>query len=440
MKRDVVVIGAGVAGLAAAARLASAGLRVVVLEARDRIGGRIATVRPPSALVPVELGAELVHGDASAVERIAEAARLPLIDVPDVHERREHGKKRPGSFMEDLDRAMKRVAKTVRGHDRSFEEAIARSHATPRSREVARAFVEGFDAAPVDLVSTRALVAPGDEIERTRRVLPGYDRIARALLDRLPPDAVMLSAIVTDVAWSHGSVTVRARTPTHAPLGPFRARAAVVALPLAVLQRFDVESAVRFAPPLEEKSSALAKLATGHVVKLGLLFRSSIWKRKTSAPFWHDARAAFQTFWTQAPVEAPLLTAWAGGPMAERLSAASPDDVAQAAILSLADALGLSPATIEAELVSIFRHDWSRDPFALGAYSFALVGGASAPKKLGAPLGQTLFFAGEATAPPPRNGTVHGAIESGERAARELLAARPLAHATTARPSQRHVS
>ena len=152
------------------------------------------------------------------------------------------------------------------------------------------------------------------------------------------------------------------------------------------------------------------------------MFRSAVWRRKTSAPFWHDARAAFPTFWTQAPIEAPLLTAWAGGPMAERLVAAGEDAIAHAAVLSLSDVLGIPRAAIEAELVSIFRHDWSSDPFALGAYSFSLVGGASAPKKLGAPIANTLFFAGEATAPPPRNGTVHGAIESGERAARELLA------------------
>ena len=430
MKRsDVIVVGAGVAGLAAAARLARAGLRVCVLEARDRAGGRIQTIRPPDVAVPVELGAELVHGDASAIERIAEAARLPLVDVPDAHERREHGRKRPGSFFADLEGAMKRAEKTVRARDLPFDEAIARTRAPARSRELARSFVEGFGAAHADLASTRAIVAPGDEIERTRRVLPGYDRVVDALRDRLPPGALVLSAIVTDVAWSRGAVTVRARTPTHAPLGPFRAPRVVVTLPLGVLQRGAAESAVRFHPALDEKAPALAKLAMGHVVKLVMLFRTSFWSRAVRAPFVHDPRAAFATFWTQAPIEAPLLTAWAGGPIAERLAQASEDEVARAAAASFADALGVSRGAVESELVSVFRHDWSRDPFALGAYSFALVGGASAARKLGAPIADTLFFAGEATAPPPRNGTVHGAIESGERVAREVLAHGSRTHA-----------
>jgi monoamine oxidase len=73
----------------------------------------------------------------------------------------------------------------------------------------------------------------------------------------------------------------------------------------------------------------------------------------------------------------------------------------------------------------VFQHDWSHDPFALGAYSYPLVSGASAPRALGAPVADTLFFAGEATVPPPHGGATHGAIASGERAAREVLASLP---------------
>ena len=142
-------------------------------------------------------------------------------------------------------------------------------------------------------------------------------------------------------------MTVRARSPTHAPLGPFRAPRVVVTLPLGVLQRGAAESAVRFHPALEEKAPALAKLAMGHVVKLVMLFRSAFWSRAVRAPFVHDPRAAFATFWTQAPIGAPLLAAWAGGPIAERLAQASEDDLARAAAASLADALGVSRGAVE---------------------------------------------------------------------------------------------
>ena len=73
------------------------------------------------------------------------------------------------------------------------------------------------------------------------------------------------------------------------------------------------------------------------------------------------------------------------------------------------------------ELVGLRWHDWASDPYARGAYSYPLVGGANAARELGRPVEKTLFFAGEATCPPPANGTVEGAIESGERVAKEIL-------------------
>src|SRR5919201_1294251 len=83
---DVVVIGAGAAGLAAARDLSQAGLRLVVVEARPRIGGRILTLHDPRAPLPIELGAEFIHGEAPETLAIAQAARLMVLELPDLHE------------------------------------------------------------------------------------------------------------------------------------------------------------------------------------------------------------------------------------------------------------------------------------------------------------------------------------------------------------------
>jgi monoamine oxidase len=116
------------------------------------------------------------------------------------------------------------------------------------------------------------------------------------------------------------------------------------------------------------------------------------------------------------------LIAWAGGPSAERLLRLGDEARIERALESLAGALGIAVQIPRRQLVGWRWHDWSRDPFARGAYSYPLVGGARAARALAKPLGRTLFFAGEATCPPPSNGTVEGAIESGERAAKEILA------------------
>jgi monoamine oxidase len=94
-----------------------------------------------------------------------------------------------------------------------------------------------------------------------------------------------------------------------------------------------------------------------------------------------------------------------------------------ACVESLGETLGLDADTVRAELVATHHHDWTNDPYARSAYSYLRVGGARAPERLAAPLGDTLFFAGEATAGGGNTGTVHGALSSGQRAAREALAA-----------------
>ena len=133
--------------------------------------------------------------------------------------------------------------------------------------------------------------------------------------------------------------------------------------------------------------------------------------------FFHSPRAPFPTFWTPLPMHAPLLTAWAGGPKAARLSGLPKKQLIQHALASVRSALGRMPP-VEAALVQ----DWQADPYSRGGYSYVLVGGQGAREELRKPLEKTLFFAGEAT-DADEAGTVAGALRSGVRAAREVLAA-----------------
>jgi monoamine oxidase len=157
---------------------------------------------------------------------------------------------------------------------------------------------------------------------------------------------------------------------------------------------------------------------------LSLRFRTAFWEeldggKYQGASFFHSAATAFPTFWTSLPLRAPLLTAWIAGPKAARLSMYEMPDIVRQALESLSAVFGGRPQS-EFELEAAYLHNWQTDPFARGAYSYIGVGGGDARRTLAEPLEGTLFFAGEATDTEDEAATVTGALQSGERAAREV--------------------
>ena len=133
--------------------------------------------------------------------------------------------------------------------------------------------------------------------------------------------------------------------------------------------------------------------------------------------FFHSPAAPFPTFWTPLPMRAPLLTAWAGGPKAARLTGSSTRKLVDAALASVESVFGKG---VRGHLAAAYAQDWMRDPYSRGGYSYVLVGGEGAREELAAPLDDTIFFAGEAT-DSEEAGTVAGALRSGIRAAREAM-------------------
>jgi monoamine oxidase len=131
----------------------------------------------------------------------------------------------------------------------------------------------------------------------------------------------------------------------------------------------------------------------------------------------------FPTWWTSNPLPFPILTGWAAGRYARNLAQLNHDQVINRALESLAVIFEIEIMRLRGLLQRGFTYDWDADPFSCGAYSYAAVGGNGAARDLAAPLANTLFFAGEATNSEGHNGTVHGAIATGKRAAREVLAA-----------------
>lgn len=431
-RADAIVIGAGAAGLAAARVLGEAGLRVVVLEARRRIGGRIWTIRDRHARAPIEMGAEFIHGRPEATWALVREARLTAYDLPFEHWQKRRGRLvKIEDFSAELDEVMRGLAQVKK--DESFEEYLAkrRGRRGTDAERMARAFVEGFDAADPRLVSAKSLAKEqeglGDLGEQMQfRLWEGYGALVRHMRGAMPARVRIVPGMpVREVRWESKRVEARCDG------GVFAARGAVVTMPIGVL---GAKRALKFAPEIEEKRSAADKLASGPVVKAILVFDEEFWGEEAfrrsagaeslqDAVFLHDPEQYFPTWWTMRPLRVPMLTGWAGGPRGAELGRLSDAQLREQAVRSLAGVLGVKPARIKGRLLSTHVCNWPADPWALGAYSYEKVGGAGARAELAKPVKGTLFFAGEATDTQGQASTVAGAIASGQRAGREAVRA-----------------
>ncbi len=430
---DVVIIGAGVAGLTAARLLADAGLRVLILEARDRIGGRIWTTYAPNGS-SVELGAEFIHGRPRATFDIVCSANLDVREFCGMQWIQAEGKlqHRPDFFARTRDILDKMNGG---GPDRSFASFLDSCGGEEAAKLWGLEYVEGFQGALAERISVQSLVRSQKaerEVEGNRsfRLAHGYQSLVRVLSNALPPKlvSIQLNTIVNTVRWAEHEVWVQAQTPSGA--AEFSAPRAIVTLPLGVMQAaHSAPGAVCFEPALREKASSLLSLYMGQTIRISLVFSQRWWEQAAagresgalndmSIVFSHQEW--FPTWWTHG-TSAPILTGWAASRRGERLSGKTGEFIRDKALESLANIFEFPPSELQATLQSWHVHDWRSDPYARGSYSYVGVGGEGAQAELAASLAGTLFFAGEATNSDGHHGTVHGAIATGERAARELL-------------------
>jgi monoamine oxidase len=400
LRPQVLVIGAGAAGLAAAAALARAGRSVLVVEARDRIGGRCETRRLPGVPAPVELGAEFIHGQPKATLSLLEETNTPAVDSTRIQLMLDRGRLRTVNAFDEARRAVRRKP---RGADISFAQFLKKQRLPRLTRTLATMMVQGFDAADPAEASARDIAeewgaaAIGASQPRPQG---GYGRLMEFLSRDLE---LRLDSAVREVRWARGAVEV------HGDDWSARAPQALITLPLGVLHA----GSVRFTPRLDKD---LGRLASGPVIRVAMAFDQPFWEQThPGVAFFHNPEAAFPTFWTPLPMHAPLITAWAGGPKAARLTGLPEERL-------LAEALACVRRVLKTRKRpgAFLVHDWQADPYARGGYSYVRVGGQGAREALGKPLEETLFFAGEATAVED-SGTVGGALASGIRAAREIL-------------------
>lgn len=430
MRCDVIVVGGGVAGLAAARRLAQAGRQVTLLEARARLGGRVYTVLDPTHGHPIEFGAEFVQGQSTDLLQMLHRAHLPLQEVPELHQRGGGPGTKQLADVESLEnRLLGSILPTV--GDVAVAEAIrqlARTDFTSDEIEALVAYLEGFHAADLERFGTAALAENEAAVTRDGpgvvRVEGGYGRLVSALRSSLDPDLVRVrtETIVTKLRWQTGRVVVEARRPEEDML-ELAGCQAILAVSLGVLKADKgLEGAVDLDPLPTGWQEALGVLEMGAARRIDLRFDSAWWMEPNRlATFVHGKDQPFPVWWTAASPAMPFLTGWVGGPRAQVMAGRTHDEVARLALQSAASIFGLTVRTLESRVRAVYTHDWSADSFSRGAYSYGGVGASAARATLRRPVAGTLCLAGEALAGDGVNATVSGALTSGLQAAATLL-------------------
>jgi len=432
MECDVIVIGAGVSGLTVASELQRAGRDVHILEATSRIGGRIYTIRPCMSELPIELGAEFVHGRPPEIWNWIRTASLSTYE----HEARAlHIDHKRIIHSQDVgtiaDKVLSKMARSSRRRDESFEDYLRHSRISSDARKWSRIHIEGFNAARKDWISATSLTKDSDAAkaidgDRTFRIVNGYDAVPEAILRsiREPQMRLHLSCVVEVVKWRRHRVDVHYRSALDGESLHMRCRQLVVTIPLGVLQAIGGNrpdrGLIQFEPSPDRVLKAARVLKCGHVYRVTFRFSNAFWESDGEykrVGFIVSRDKNFFTWWTTSPVATPMLTGWMAGSSADRFRHENEFEIAREAMNSLFRIFRRKVPRPEA----FYFHNWREDPFFRGAYSYVPVNGIRARKALSSPVEETLFFSGEATHTNGFSGTVHGAIASGIQTANTMV-------------------
>jgi monoamine oxidase len=412
------------AGLTAARRLAEAGLKVLVVEAQDRIGGRIYTRHIGDEAI--ELGAEFIHGRPPELWALIDEAGLETYERGGTQLCFEDGElSNCGGEMQEVFEPLEKLEE-YDGPDMSFAEYLDRESIPSEKRGPMIGYVEGFNAADHREISVASLGAQQKAEDATGsdhnyRLRGGYDQLPRYLSEKITElgGKVLTGTPVKEIQWEQGSVEI------VSDLWSFSAPQAVITLPLAVLQN----RSVKFSPEPHQILQASENLRMGQVRRFTLLFAEKFWENLPPQPASSEMSFLFAfsemppVWWTPHPEQSHTITGWVGGPRSAALTGMDAATLGRKACTTLARVFGLRKEKIHALLKGCYTHDWRHDRFTLGAYSYVAAGGLDTSRQMTQPVDETLFFAGEHTDITGHWGTVHAAMRSGLRAAEQILAA-----------------
>lgn len=417
---EIIVVGAGVAGLMIARELSKAGKKVTILEARNRIGGRIMPLDEAEFGYPAQGGAEFIHGKALVTKALMKEAGLTFIPEDGeiwstrTGELAVHKQWMPGNeqFREKL--AMLKtdlpIAEFLKKYFGSDEDASLRNSITK--------MVEGYEAADPQRMSTFTLRDEwlSGETWEGGRIKEGYG----ALLDFLKTECekhgveIRLNSFVDDIGLQMSGVLV------HVTNGDaYQAQRVIVTVPLPVLK--DIE----FNPEFANKLGEADKIGFGSATKAVIKFKTRWWEhvpgKDMTKMSYLLCDEQFMTWWTQYPETTSILVGWMAGPNAAAHKESSDEELLNLALTSLSNVFKMPVDYFKNEIVVSRIVNWQNDRFAKGAYSYTAFDTDEAYKILAAPIDNAIFFAGEALYSGDVTATVEGALSSGKEVAEKIL-------------------
>jgi monoamine oxidase len=407
---DVAIIGAGAAGLGAANALKKSGLSVLVLEARDRVGGRAHTIMA-SPDVTFDVGCGWLHSaDQNSFVKIAEDLNFEINKSLPPWRERAYGRAFPQDDRDDFIRALDafydRAEKAALEAEQSGRDVPASLFLEPGNRwnpmiDAISTYINGCELDQVSILDMDAY----EDTDLNWRIRRGYGTLIAAYGATCP---LAFNCVVTLI--DHSAKRVRIDT----SLGTLTAGKVIVTVPTNLI----ADEAIRFHPPLPAKVDAARGLPLGLADKVTLALDEPEALPKEGNLRAATMRTAMGTYHLR-PFGQPCIEGFFGGRFAQSLEDAGDGALAAASIDEIVSILGND---FRRKLKPLVESRWAHDPFARGSYSHALPGHAGDRAILAAPVDGRLFFAGEATSPEFFS-TAHGARDSGERAAGEVMAA-----------------
>jgi monoamine oxidase len=411
---DIIIVGAGIAGLVAAAELGQAGKKVLILEAKEQAGGRIATFHDPAFGEPIELGAEFIHGNLEHTFQLIKKYKLDYQPVRSDFRQEKNGEllkdQDPIEDSGELEKKLKEVEEDITVNA-FLEKNFPQNELIKRS---VRKFVEGYDAADPEYASALGLKDEWmNENWEQYKMKGGYEKLISALLNTIFENGgkLITSQPVTEINWDKEVKIITSQN-------TYFAKQVLVTVPLGILQA----GTINFIPDIPEKKEAAQKLGYGSVIKFVLRFDEPIWEQTKALkkPVFIISQQAIPTWWTHEQHK-PLITGWLGGPDAKKLSAQTDAALLEIALTSLSAIFKTQVEDLKIRLKGWKVANWQTDEFSLGAYTYSTVNAEKHINMIKEPLKNMLFFAGEALEKEAGIGTVEAAIASGIQVSATML-------------------
>ena len=432
MNADILIIGAGAAGLMAARELADKGKKVIVLEAQDRIGGRIHTIYENAALKPIELGAEFVHGDLPVTLGLLHEAGIKYNSASASMWRYDEGKFTTNeSFIEHWDLFIDKLNKLEQDINiDDFIESEFPGNKYRELRESVRQYVSGYDTANPKKASSFALRNEwqNEDESAQHRVEGGYGKLMNYLANECKANEgqIKLNTIVKEIYWEPGkisAITVDGMA--------YHSEKVIVTIPLGILQAKAGENGIiTFHPPVKEQQEAIEQMGFGAVIKILIEFNEAFWENEQTEGVakgeslenmgYLFSQEEIPTWWTQFPERSAIFTGWIGGPDAWAKKDTPDDEILKQALQSIANIFKVGVNELQSRIRSWHVVNWTAQPFIRGSYAYDTVNAPTARKILNTPVNDTLFFAGEYLYEGPAMGTVEAALTSGKNVAERI--------------------